>query len=114
MMRDRDSSALVRALRGALPYLRLFQGRTFVIKVGGEAIVPGPELDAWVSQLALLSRLGIGTVLVHGGGPQIGDLQGRLGLEATKVGGRRVTDPATLEAATMTLNGSVQAALLGA
>jgi len=114
MLRDRDSGALVRALRGALPYLRLFQGRTFVVKVGGEAVVPGPELEAWVAQLAILSRLGIGTVLVHGGGPQIGDLQRRLGIEPVLVAGRRVTDRASLDAAVMALLGTVRTALLGA
>lgn len=114
MIGDRDSGALVRALRGALPYLRLFQGRTFVVKVGGEAIIPGPELEAWVAQLAILSRLGIRTVLVHGGGPQIGELQRRLGMEPRLVAGRRITDRATLDAAMMTLLGSVRAALLGA
>jgi len=114
MLRDRDSGALVRALRGALPYLRLFQGRTFVVKVGGEAVVPGAELDAWVAQLAILSRLGIGTVLVHGGGPQISDLQRRLGIEPTIVAGRRVTDRASLDAAVMALLGTVRAALLRA
>jgi acetylglutamate kinase len=113
VLRDRDSSALVQALRGALPYLRLFQGSTFVIKVGGEAILPGRELDRWVAQLALLSRLGIGTVLVHGGGPQISDLQRRLGIDPVIVAGRRVTDLATLQATAMALNGSVQGALLG-
>jgi acetylglutamate kinase len=114
MLRDRDSSALVRALRGALPYLRLFQGRTFVVKVGGEAVAAGSELDAWVAQIAILSRLGIGTVLVHGGGPQISALERRLGSEPTIVAGRRVTDRAALEAATMALLGTVRAALLGA
>jgi acetylglutamate kinase len=112
--------AEVAGLKHALPYLRLFQGRTFVVKLSGEA-VPEPgdaaglaRLDAFLEQVEIVHRLGIRVVVVHGGGPQTTALAARLGLATTKVDGRRVTDAATLEAAVMATAGSVNTALLAA
>jgi acetylglutamate kinase len=118
--------AEVAGLKHALPYLRLFQGKTFVIKLSGEAIPPLPHgadggdgtasarLDAFLEQIEIVHRLGIRIVVVHGGGPQTTELARRLGLATTKVDGRRVTDAPTLEAAVMATAGSVNTALLAA
>jgi acetylglutamate kinase len=63
-----------RQLRAAAPYVEAHRGQLFVLKAGGELLVPGPGLDQLLEQLALLHRLGIRLVLVHGGGPQIAAL----------------------------------------
>lgn len=111
---SRQGTALVAALRGALPYIQLFQGRTFVVKVGGAAVDDDADVTGLVEQLALLHHLGIRVVVVHGGGGQINRISERLGIEVTKVAGRRVTDERTLEVATMVLNGTVRTRLLAA
>jgi acetylglutamate kinase len=113
--------AEVAGLKHALPYLRLFQGKTFVVKLSGEAL-PGvsessadqSRLDAFLEQVEIVHRLGIRVVVVHGGGPQTTALAERLGLATTKIDGRRVTDAPTLEAAVMATAGTVNTALLAA
>lgn len=107
-----NSDALVGALRGALPWLALYRGATFVVKLGGSALDDGADLKGLVDQLALLHLLGMRVVVVHGGGGQINRASEALGLEVKKVDGRRVTDAKTLEVATMILNGSVRTRLL--
>ncbi len=112
-MRDEMHLATaVAALRHAAPYLKLFRGKTFVIKAGGGALADEARAAALVEQLAVLAGVGIRVVLVHGGGEQTSALTRALGGEPVMVAGRRVTDPAALEAATMVLNGSVSTRLL--
>ena len=112
--------AEVAGLKHALPYLRLFQGKTFVVKLSGEAIpAPGDaagtaRLDAFLEQIEIVHRLGIRVVVVHGGGPQTTALAARLGLPTTQVDGRRVTDAPTLEAAVMATAGTVNTTILAA
>ena len=90
-------------LAEALPYIRRFRGKTFVIKYGGHAM-SSPELaEAFAQDVVLLDLVGINPVVVHGGGPQITDLIDRLGLKSTFVRGMRVTDAPTMEAAEMVL-----------
>lgn len=108
-----DASPLS-ALRAAVPYLRRFQGRTFVLKAGGEAFGEGPGTRKLVEQVGILHRLGIRCVLVHGGGKEITGLAERLGLEAQFVDGRRVTDGATRDVAVMVLNGAVNTRVVAA
>src|SRR6266850_5165030 len=81
------------ALLEALPYICEFVGKTVVVKVGGSVGEEGTVLD----DVIWLKRLGINPVLVHGGGPQISERLGRLGVETRFVEGRRFTDEATLE-----------------
>jgi acetylglutamate kinase len=109
-----DRLTEVAGLKHALPYLRLFQGKTFVVKLSGEAVEEGERLLLFLEQIEVLHRLGIRMVLVHGGGPQTTALADRLGLATRKVDGRRVTDAATLEAAVMAMAGQVNTALLAA
>jgi acetylglutamate kinase len=104
----------IAALRHAVPYLALFRGTTFVVKLGGALLADRRATAAIVEQIAALHHLGIRVVVVHGGGPQADDLAGRLGLEVRRVAGRRVTDDATLAAVTMAFNGSANTALLAA
>ena len=109
-----DRMTEVAALKHALPYLRLFQGKTFVVKLSGEAIEEEARLLLFLEQIEVLHRLGIRVVLVHGGGPQTTALADRLGLATRKIDGRRVTDAATLEAAVMAMAGKANTALLAA
>ncbi len=89
----------------ALPYLRQFYGKTFVIKYGGNAMVD-EELKATVmSDIALLHYVGIKPILVHGGGPEINSLMDRLNCESHFVDGLRVTDEAAMEVVEMALAG---------
>ncbi|MGC4115576.1 MAG: acetylglutamate kinase [Myxococcales bacterium] len=109
-----DRDALGSSLRRALPYIRLFKNKTFVIKVGGALCGEPAALAEVVEQVAVLRELGIRVVLVHGGGPQTTALSQKLGLETKFVQGRRVTDEKTLEVAVMTIAGTVNTALLSA
>jgi acetylglutamate kinase len=100
------------ALKHAVPYIRIFKGKTFVIKAGGGALEREATARALVEQIEVLHQVGIRVVLVHGGGTQSSDLSRALGAEARFVEGRRVTDEKALEVAAMTLNGSVNTRLL--
>ena len=97
----------VAALRQALPYLKLFQGKTFVVKFGGEVFEEADNLRQLFEQIGVLHRVGIRVVVVHGGGPQTTSMAEKLGQQQTMGGGRRVTDGATLETSSMVLNGAL-------
>jgi len=92
----------------------LYQGKTFVIKGGGDAFKDQETTRALVEQVGVLHRLGIHVVLVHGGGPQASELAEELGVEVTFVEGRRVTDERMLDTATMVLNGTLNTRILAA
>ncbi len=108
-----DQSAAVRALRSAAPYVRLYKGKVFVIKAGGAVFADNVSARALVEQIAILHHLGIRVVLVHGGGPQLDEMQRALGIEPKMVGGRRVTDSQSIDATTMVLNGLINTRILG-
>ena len=98
-----DLIARTQVLVEALPYIKRFHRKTFVIKYGGHAMLT-PELrSAFCQDIVLLDSVGIKPVVVHGGGPQITELISRLGLESRFIRGMRVTDEATMEAAEMVL-----------
>ena len=102
-----ERAIVVTALRHAVPYLRVYKRKTFVLKAGGDAFVSAENTRALLEQIGILHQVGIRVVLVHGGGPQSTQLSKRLGLATTMVEGRRVTDAATLEVSTMVLNGEI-------
>ncbi len=87
----------------ALPYIRRFRGKTFVIKYGGHAMQSEELRASFAEDVVLLDLVGINPVIVHGGGPQISELIDQLGLKSRFVRGMRVTDEATMEAAEMVL-----------
>ncbi|TVQ88072.1 MAG: acetylglutamate kinase [Chromatiaceae bacterium] len=98
---------IARVLIEALPYIRRFSGKTIVIKYGGNAMVE-PHLKAgFARDLVLMKLVGINPVVVHGGGPQIGQLLGRLGKSSEFVQGMRVTDSETMDVVEMVLGGLV-------
>ena len=97
----------------ALPYLQRYAGRTFVVKYGGHAM-GDPELARdFAEDVVLLKAVGINPVVVHGGGPQIGNMLKKLGVESRFVDGLRVTDKATAEVAEMVLSGAINKQLVG-
>ncbi|HUA36443.1 MAG TPA: acetylglutamate kinase [Candidatus Binataceae bacterium] len=87
----------------ALPYIKRFRGKTFVIKYGGHAMTTQELRESFAQEVVLLDLVGINPVVVHGGGPQITELIGKLGLPSKFVRGLRVTDAETMEAAEMVL-----------
>lgn len=91
----------------ALPYIRTFFGRTFVIKYGGNAMIDDELKKSVMLDLILLKYVGVDPVLVHGGGPAINEMMGKLGKKPTFVSGLRVTDEETMEIAEMVLAGKV-------
>lgn len=112
MTSKRDRAIVVSALKHAAPYIRLFKGKVFVIKVGGEVFADPALTNALVEQVGILHQVGIRTVLIHGGGPQSTELAKALGIDTKFVEGRRVTDSDSLSVATMILNGQVNTRIL--
>ncbi|MEZ4424010.1 MAG: acetylglutamate kinase [Gemmatimonadota bacterium] len=106
------SASAVLALRRAVPYLRLFQGKTFVIKAGGEVFTDPALGRSLLEQVGILHRLGIRVVLVHGGGRQMTEVAQSMGVDSPFVDGRRVTDGPMRDVATMVLNGTVNTAIV--
>ena len=99
--------AKAETLTEALPYLQRYAGKTFVVKYGGHAMGDPERQRDFAEDVVLLKAVGINPVVVHGGGPQIGAMLKRLGVESQFVGGLRVTDKQTAEIAEMVLAGSI-------
>ncbi len=97
----------------ALPYFQRYAGRSFVVKYGGHAMGDPAAAEDFARDIVLLKAVGINPVVVHGGGPQIGAMLKKLGVESTFVDGLRVTDKATAEVAEMVLSGAINKELVG-
>ncbi|RMF94161.1 MAG: acetylglutamate kinase [Candidatus Schekmanbacteria bacterium] len=91
----------------AIPYMREFSGETFVIKYGGSAMLNEELKENFALDVILLKYLGINPVIVHGGGPQIGEFLKKLGKESSFVSGHRVTDSETMTIVEMVLGGTI-------
>jgi acetylglutamate kinase len=107
-----DPNVKASVLAEALPYMRRYAGRTLVVKYGGHAMGSGG--DSFARDVVLLKQVGIHPVVVHGGGPQIGQMLQRLGIESRFVDGLRVTDRATMEVVEMVLAGTINKGLVAA
>jgi acetylglutamate kinase len=109
MPQHHDPAILAKAetLVEALPYLQRYAGRTFVVKYGGHAMGDAELARDFAEDVVLLKAVGINPVVVHGGGPQIGAMLKKLGVESQFVDGLRVTDKATAEVAEMVLSGGI-------
>ncbi len=105
--------AKAQTLIEALPYFQRYAGRTFVVKYGGHAMGDAAAARDFAEDIVLLKAVGINPVVVHGGGPQIGEMLGRLGVVSTFVDGLRVTDAATAEIAEMVLSGAINKQIVG-
>jgi len=91
----------------ALPYMRKFAGSTFVVKYGGHAMGDSKVADTFAKDIVLLKQVGINPVVVHGGGPQIGQMLDKLKIKSEFIDGLRVTDQATVEIVEMVLAGAI-------
>ncbi|MDN3521320.1 acetylglutamate kinase [Halomonas ramblicola] len=103
----RDPRLVVEVLSEALPYIQRFSGKTVVVKYGGNAMTEDTLIDSFARDMVLMKEVGINPVVVHGGGPQIGDLLEKLNIESRFVGGMRVTDAETMDVVEMVLGGLV-------
>src|SRR6267378_895814 len=105
MIMHRSAQALaIHALRSAAPYIRMYKGKTFVVKVGGGVFADPQATRVLVEQIAILHHFGVRVVLVHGGGPQLTELSAALGVPTRMVDGRRVTDQHSIDVTAMVLN----------
>jgi acetylglutamate kinase len=110
---DPNMLAKAETLTEALPYLQRYAGKTFVVKYGGHAMGDAGLARDFAADIVLLKAVGINVVVVHGGGPQIGAMLKRVGVESTFVDGLRVTDKETAEIAEMVLSGAINKELVG-
>jgi acetylglutamate kinase len=101
-------------LKQALPYIKRYRNKVFVIKFGGEVVSDASRMNHLAEDIALLHELNIRMVIIHGGGPQATELAQQLGIESEKVEGRRVTDDRMLEVAKMVFAGKVSTDILSA
>ncbi len=112
-MMDRNDQALaIRALRRAAPYIRMYKGRTFVVKAGGGVFASEESTRVLIEQIGILHYFGVRVVLVHGGGPQLTETADALGVETRMVQGRRVTDGKAIDVSAMVLNGLINTRVL--
>jgi acetylglutamate kinase len=100
-----STSRKTEVLIEALPYIQQYEEKTFVIKYGGAAMVDDDLKEAFAQDVTILKKIGIRIVIVHGGGKDITDIAGRLGIESRFVAGQRYTDPAMMEVVQMVLGG---------
>ena len=98
---------IANVLTEALPYIRRFQGKTIVIKYGGNAMVDESLKQGFARDIVLMKLVGMNPVIVHGGGPQIGNMLKQIGKESQFVKGMRVTDSETMDIVEMVLGGQV-------
>ena len=100
-------------LMEALPYIRNFYGKVVVIKYGGHAMVDEKLKDSFCRDIIMMRYIGIIPIIVHGGGPQIGNVLTQMGIESKFVNGMRVTDEATMDVVEMVLVGKVNKEIVG-
>ena len=92
IMHRPDPTAAIRSLRSAAPYIRMYKGKTFVVKAGGGVFADAVAVRGLIEQIAILHYFGVRVVFVHGGGPQLTEVTEALGVPTRMVQGRRVTD----------------------
>ena len=112
IMHRPDPTAAIRSLRSAAPYIRMYKGKTFVVKAGGGVFADPVAVRGLIEQIAILHYFGVRVVFVHGGGPQLTEITEQLGVPTRMVQGRRVTDQNAIDATSMVLNGLINTKLL--
>ena len=98
----------------ALPFMRRYSGKTILVKFGGHAMGKADYVNAFAADIALMDQVGARPVVVHGGGPQIGEMLKKLQIESNFIDGLRVTDEATISIVEMVLSGGINKALVAA
>lgn len=109
-----NAQNIARVLTEALPYIRRFSGKTFVVKYGGNAMKGDDMIQSFARDIVLMKRVGMNPVVVHGGGPQIGSHLEKLGKKSEFIEGMRVTDSETMDVVEMMLGGLVNKAIVAA
>ncbi|WP_170755592.1 acetylglutamate kinase [Ruegeria lacuscaerulensis] len=104
---NRDWIATAATLNSALPYLQRYDDAIVVIKLGGHAMGSDEAMESFARDVVLMRQVGVNPVVVHGGGPMINAMLGKLDIQSEFVGGKRVTDKATVEVVEMVLSGLV-------
>ncbi|MGA7613290.1 MAG: acetylglutamate kinase, partial [Xanthobacteraceae bacterium] len=104
---------IARILTEALPHMQLYDEETVVVKYGGHAMGDEAKARSFARDIVLMEQTAINPVVVHGGGPQIGDMLNRLGIKSEFAGGLRITDEKTIEIVEMVLAGSINKQLVG-
>lgn len=113
IMHKGDQSLAIRALKSAAPYIRMYKGKTFVVKAGGGVFADTESTRVLIEQIAILHYFGVRVVMVHGGGPQTTEVADALGVPTRMVEGRRVTDQKSVDVTAMVLNGLINTRILG-
>jgi len=111
-MDNTKANSVVEVLSEALPYLQKLNGKTIVIKYGGNAMTDEALKVGFARDIVLLKQVGVNPVVVHGGGPQIAELLGRVGKESKFIQGMRVTDTETMDIVEMVLGGLVNKSIV--
>jgi acetylglutamate kinase len=112
MMHRSDQTLAIHALKNAAPYIRMYKGKTFVVKAGGGVFADDAGTRRLVEQIAILHYFGVRVVLVHGGGPQLTEVASALGVATRMVEGRRITDQHSIDVTAMVLNGLINTRVL--
>jgi len=113
IMHRGEQTLAIRALKSAAPYIRMYKGKTFVVKAGGGLFGDADATRVLIEQIAILHYFGVRVVMVHGGGPQTTEISEALGIPTRMVEGRRVTDQKAIDVASMVLNGLINTRILG-
>jgi acetylglutamate kinase len=113
IMHKGEQSLAIRALKSAAPYIRMYKGKTFVVKAGGGVFADTESTRVLIEQIAILHYFGVRVVMVHGGGPQTTEVSEALGVPTRMVEGRRVTDQKAVDVTAMVLNGLINTRVLG-
>jgi acetylglutamate kinase len=113
IMHKGDQTLAIRALKSAAPYIRMYKGKTFVVKAGGGVFADTESTRVLIEQIAILHYFGVRVVMVHGGGPQTTEVSEALGVPTRMVEGRRVTDQKSIDVTSMVLNGLINTRVLG-
>ncbi len=109
---DDRATTIAQVLNEALPYIQRLSGKTVVVKYGGNAMIEPRLKMSFARNVVLLKHVGIDPVIVHGGGPQIGEMLARLGKKSEFIDGMRVTDTETMDVVEMVLGGQVNKSIV--
>lgn len=111
-LNSKKAAQIADVLSEALPYIQQFAGKTFVIKYGGNAMTDEDLKNSFARNIVSMKAVGINPIVVHGGGPQIGELLEKLNIESRFVNGMRVTDSDTMDVVEMVLGASVNKSIV--
>src|SRR5579872_1320992 len=112
IMHRAEQTLAIRALKSAAPYIRMYKGKTFIVKAGGGVFADTHSTRILMEQIAILHYFGVRVIMVHGGGPQLTELADALGIHTRMVEGRRVTDAKSIDVTAMVLNGLINTRIL--